>query len=41
MSILKRLYMGNLCPIEEAIPPNADYIAPYQTKSVKNVSILQ
>ena len=25
MSILKRLYMGNLCPIEEAIPPDADY----------------
>ena len=25
MSILKRLYMGNLCPIEEAIPPNTDY----------------
>ena len=25
MSVLKRLYMGNLCPIEEAIPPDADY----------------
>lgn len=25
MSILERLYMGNLCPIEEAIPPDADY----------------
>ena len=25
MSILKRLYTGNLCPIEEAIPPDADY----------------
>ena len=25
MSILKRLYMGNLCSIEEAIPPDADY----------------
>lgn len=27
MSILKRLYMGNLCPIEEAIPPDTDYRA--------------
>lgn len=25
MSILRRLYMGNLCPIEEAIPPDTDY----------------
>ena len=25
MSVLERLYMGNLCPIEEAIPPDADY----------------
>ena len=25
MSILERLYMGNLCPFEEAIPNNTDY----------------
>lgn len=25
MSILERLYIGNLCPIEEAIPLDADY----------------
>lgn len=25
MSILERLYNGNLCPIEEAIPPDKDY----------------
>ena len=25
MSILERLYMGNLCPYEESIPHNVDY----------------
>ena len=25
MSILERLYMGNLCPFEEAIPHDTDY----------------
>lgn len=25
MSILERLYMGNLCPFEESIPHNTDY----------------
>ena len=25
MSILERLYMGKLCPFEEAIPHNTDY----------------
>ena len=25
MSVLKRLYMGNLCPVEEAVPHDAEY----------------
>lgn len=25
MSILERLYMGNLCPVEEAVPHDTEY----------------